>query len=122
MRFAVSLGVLLLGVEYEMRLLPGPVEILVGEVVRIKNPRSGREMTAMVPDKFTRVKMLDYGTFVATRSVATARAYVLRPDAGLRVVVEKLLAHAIRSNGRGDHGAQGHRACRRPRVARPGPR
>lgn len=41
MRFAVSLGVLLLGVEYEMRLLPGPVEILVAEVVRIKNRGPG---------------------------------------------------------------------------------
>ena len=84
-----------LGVEYEMRPLPKPVEILVGEVTTVKNPRSGREMTAMVENKTTPVKMLDYGMFAATRGVPAARAYLFRRENGLRVAVDKLLAHGI---------------------------
>ena len=53
--------------------LPKPVEILVGEVTRVKNPRSGREMTAMVENKVTPARMLDYGMFEATRSVPMVR-------------------------------------------------
>ncbi len=84
-----------LGVEFEPKALPAPVEILVGEVTKVKNPRSGRDMTAMVEDKFTRVKMPDYGLFAATRTVPAARAYLYRPEENLRVVTEKLLAHGI---------------------------
>ncbi len=84
-----------LGVEYEMRPLPKPVDILVGEVTKAKNPRSGADMTVMVEGKFTPTRMLDYGAFVATRSVAAPRAYLFRPEAGMKVVVEKLLAHGV---------------------------
>jgi hypothetical protein len=84
-----------LGVEYEMKPLAKPVEILVGEVTKVKNPRSGREMTAMVEDKFTPVKMLDYGLFAAKRSVATPRAYLFRNEDGMKTVIEKLLAHGV---------------------------
>lgn len=84
-----------LGVEYEMKPLAKPVEILVGEVTKVKNPRSGRDMTVMVEDKFTPVKMLDYGLFAAKRSVTTPRAYLFRDEDGMKTVIEKLLAHGV---------------------------
>ena len=84
-----------MGVEYELKPLPKPVEILVGEVTKVKNPRSGRDMTVMIEDKFTKVAMQDFGLFAAKRSVATARAYVLRREDGTRAAIEKLLQHGI---------------------------
>ena len=84
-----------MGVEYELKPLPGPVEILVGEVTKVKNPRSGHDMTVVVEDKFTPVKMQDFGLFAAKRSVLTARAYLFRREDGTRVVIEKLLQHGI---------------------------
>jgi len=83
------------GIEFEMRPLAEPVEILVGDVVRRKNPRSGRDMTAMVEDKVTPVRMLDYGTFAATRTIPAARAYLFRPESGMRPALEKLIAHGL---------------------------
>src|SRR5439155_4868612 len=84
-----------MGVEYEMKPLPKPVEILVGEVTKVKNRRSGRAMTVMLEDKFTRIVMQDYGLFAAKRSVTTARAYVFRREDGTRAVIDKLLQHGI---------------------------
>jgi hypothetical protein len=84
-----------IGVEYEMRPLPQPVEILVGQVTRLQNPRTGGMMTAMVEDAVTPEHMQDYGVFVALRHVPMAQAYVFPPEVGLKVVVEKLLAHGI---------------------------
>jgi len=84
-----------MGVEYEMKPLPKPVEILVGEVTKVKNPRSGRDMTIMLEDKFTKVMMPDFGLFVAKRSVTTAHAYLFRREDGTRAVIEKLLQHGI---------------------------
>jgi Zinc carboxypeptidase len=84
-----------IGLEYEMKPLPKPVEILVGEVTKVRNPRSGRDMTVMVEDKFTPVKMQDFGLFAAKRSVPMARAYLFRREDGTRAVMEKLLQHGI---------------------------
>ncbi|MEK6407513.1 MAG: M14 family metallopeptidase [Acidobacteriota bacterium] len=84
-----------MGVEYELKALPKPVEILIGEVTKVKNPRSGRDMTAMVEDKFTPVKMQDFGLFAAKRTVPTPRAYLFRREDGTRIVIEKLLQHGI---------------------------
>ncbi|HTF38944.1 MAG TPA: M14 family metallopeptidase [Blastocatellia bacterium] len=84
-----------MGVEYEMKPLPKSVVILVGEVTKVKNPRSGRDMTVMLEDKFTKVLMQDYGLFAAKRSVTTARAYVFRREDGTRAVIDKLLQHGI---------------------------
>jgi len=84
-----------MGVEYELKPLPTQVEILVGEVTKVKNSRSGRDMTVMVEDKFTKVAMPDYGLFSAKRSVTAARAYIVRREEGTRAVIEKLLQHGI---------------------------
>jgi hypothetical protein len=84
-----------LGVEFELKPLAKPVEILVGAVEKRKNPRSGREMVAMIEDKITPTRMPDYGLFAATRSVPVPRAYLLRAEAGLRPAIDKLLAHGL---------------------------
>lgn len=84
-----------LGVEFEAKPLPKPVEILSGEVARVKNPRSGAEMTAMIEDKVNPAKMLDYGTFAAKRTVPAAPAYLIEHESGGDVVLAKLLAHGI---------------------------
>lgn len=84
-----------MGVEYELKPLPKPVEILVGEVTKVRNPRSGRDMTVMLEDKVTPVKMQDYGLFAAKRTVPTARAYIFRREDGTRALIDKLLQHGI---------------------------
>ena len=83
------------GVEFEMRPLPKPVDILIGEVVKVKNPRSGKEMTAMVEEKFKPLRMNDYGIFAVKRSVIAPRAYIFKPEKNLEVVIEKLVQHGI---------------------------
>src|SRR5262249_18541480 len=83
------------GVEFEMRPLPRPVDILIGEVVKVKNPRSGKDMTAMVEDKFKPVRMDDYGIFAAKRSVPAPRGYIFKPEKNLQRVIEKLRQHGI---------------------------
>jgi hypothetical protein len=52
-------------------------------------------MIAMVEDKITPTRMLDYGLFAATRSVTMPRAYLLRAEAGLRPAIAKLVAHGL---------------------------
>jgi len=83
------------GVAFEMRPLPKPVDILIGEVVKVKNPRNGKDMTAALEDKFKPVRMDDYGIFAATRSVPAPRAYIFKPEKDSQVVIEKLLQHGI---------------------------
>lgn len=83
------------GVEFELTPLAKPVEILVGEVEKKKNPRSGKMMTAMIENKFTPTTMPDYGLFSATRSLAFPRAYLLKNEEGLQTIIAKLNAHGI---------------------------
>lgn len=83
------------GVAFEMRPLPKPVDILIGEVEKVKNPRSGKDMIAMLEDKFKKMRMDDYGIFAATKSVTAPRAYLFKPDKDLQPVIEKLLQHGI---------------------------
>jgi hypothetical protein len=84
-----------IGVQYVPKALPKPVPILVGEVVKKTNALSGHEMTVMVEDAVTPVKMLDYGLFAAARTVPIARAYLIPHKENLGVIVEKLQAHGI---------------------------
>jgi hypothetical protein len=84
-----------IGVQYTPKALPKPVPILVGEVVKKTNALSGHEMTAMVEDAVTPVKMLDYGLFAAARSVPIARAYLIPHKEGVGVIVENLRTHGI---------------------------
>jgi hypothetical protein len=82
-----------LGVEFELRALPDPVNILVSEVERKTNPRSGHEMVAVRPDSFTPVTMMDYGVFAITRSIEVPEAYVIAKPP--ERIVENLVTHGI---------------------------
>jgi Zinc carboxypeptidase len=83
------------GVAFELKPLDKPVDILVGEIEKVKNPRSSKMMTAMIENKFTPTPMLDYGLFAATKSLALPRAYLLRNEDGMKTVIAKLLAHGV---------------------------
>ncbi len=83
------------GVSFEIKPLAKPAGILVGEVEKVKNPRSGKMMTAMLEDKFKSMPMLDYGLFAATKTIAMPRAYIFRDESGTKTVIAKLLAHGI---------------------------
>ncbi len=84
-----------LAVAAEPRPLPKPVDILLAEVVKVKNPRNGKDMTAMVEDKVTTMRMQDFGIFSATKSVNAPCAYLFKAEEGLKPIVEKLLQHGI---------------------------
>ncbi len=81
-----------MGVAFRPKALPKPVEILIGEVEKLKNPRSGKDMTAMIEDAITPVTMEDFGMFAITRSVKVPKAYVFRYQ---KAIVDKLLQHGI---------------------------
>lgn len=83
------------GVGYDPQAYAKSVDILMGEVTKIANPKSGRDMTAAVLDKFTPTRMMDYRFFTPKRTVAAPRAYLFRDEPGMKVVVEKLQAHGI---------------------------
>jgi hypothetical protein len=83
------------GLAFELKPLDKPVDILVGEVEKIKNPRSGRMMTAMIENRFTPTPMPDYGLFIATKSTSIPRAYLIRSEDGTKTVIARLLAHGI---------------------------
>lgn len=85
-----------LGVEYELRELPNPVPILVGEVTRETNPRNNRPMTVALEDKFKPEMMREFAYFAPTRTVPMARTYVLPADAAFDPVVEKVKQHGIK--------------------------
>lgn len=83
------------GVKFELKALDKSVNILVGEVEKVKNPKSGKMMTAMIENKFTPTPMPDYGLFAATKSLSVPRAYLFRNEDGLKALIAKLLAHGI---------------------------
>jgi len=84
-----------LGIDSDFQALPDKVEILLGKVTRVKNPRSGKEMTAMVEDQITPVKMLDYGIFAPRRSIPRARTYFLPDGPAIRAAIGKLHEHGV---------------------------
>ena len=84
-----------LGVEYELRPLPKPVPILVGEVKQEINPRNQRPMTVAIEDSYKPEMMEDYAYFAPTRTVPMARVYVLPGDAAFQPIVDKLRQHGI---------------------------
>jgi len=65
-----------LGVDIEIRPLPEKVEILVGDVTKVSNPKSGRDMLAMSA-MAAPVMMKDYGLFTATRSKAMPKGWLI---------------------------------------------
>ena len=65
-----------LGVDIEIRALPERVEIMVGDVTKVPNPRSGRDMLVMAP-LATPVLMKDYGVFAATRTLPMPKGWLI---------------------------------------------
>jgi hypothetical protein len=83
------------GIAFELKPSEKPVEILTGEVEKIKNPKSGKPMTAMIEGKFTPVQMAEYGQFRSVRSIAIPPAYIFRNEEGMKVIIDKLRSHGI---------------------------
>ena len=65
-----------LGVDIEIRALPERVEIMIGDVTKVPNPRSGRDMLVMAP-LATPVLMKDYGVFAATRTLPMPKGWLI---------------------------------------------
>jgi hypothetical protein len=88
-----------LGVDIEIRALPEKVDILVGDVTKVPNPRSGREMLAMAPMAVP-VPMKDYGVFAATRSLAMPDGWLipkaLATGPRLAAALDRLRWHGIK--------------------------
>jgi hypothetical protein len=84
-----------LGVEVRPRPLPEKVPILVGKTTTKLNPRSGKEMTVVVPDAAEPVLMTDYGLFEASRAVPVARAYAIPSDGRTAAAIERLQQHGV---------------------------
>jgi Zinc carboxypeptidase len=87
-----------LGVDFEIRALPEKVEILVGDVTKVMNPRSGREMLAMAPVAVP-VMMKDYGVFAATRSLPLPRGWLIPKNTAegtrLAAALDRLRWHGV---------------------------
>ena len=65
-----------LGVDFEIRALPELVDIVVGDVKKELNPRSGKEMSQMT-EMATPIKMKDYGVFEATKLVPMPKGWLI---------------------------------------------
>ncbi|HXG67852.1 MAG TPA: M14 family metallopeptidase [Blastocatellia bacterium] len=80
------------GVRFELKPSEKPVEILVGSVNRVMDPRTGKPRFEATPEARP-VKMTEYGEFKATRRVKAPGAYLLKPEQ--RSFINMLLAHGI---------------------------
>lgn len=83
------------GVEFEITPLEKPVPILVGEVKKVRNPKSGKDMTVMIEDKATPTPMPDYGLFKATRTVPMTNGYIFKVEDGMKAMIENLRTHGV---------------------------
>jgi hypothetical protein len=87
-----------MGVRFDFAALPDPVEILIGDVTKVPNPRSGREMLAM-SDTVTPVRMKDYGIFRPTLTVPVPRGWLIPhahiQNGRLAAALERLKLHGI---------------------------
>ena len=86
-----------LGVDIQIQALPERVEILVGDVTKAPNPRSGRDMLAMAPVAVP-VLMKDYGVFAATRSQPMPKGWLIPTALASRyaVALDRLRSHGVR--------------------------
>jgi hypothetical protein len=87
-----------LGVDFRIAALPAPVEILVGDVEKKTNPRSGREMLAMA-DQAVPVRMKDYGVFEASRTVPMPHGWLIprhhADSNAYTTALERLRTHGV---------------------------
>lgn len=85
-----------MGLDIEIRSLPEKVEILVGDVTKVPNPKSGRDMNTMAPLAVP-VMMKDYGIFAATRTLPMPRGWVIPRNnlTRLSAAIERLRLHGV---------------------------
>lgn len=83
------------GIDFEIAPLKREVSILVGDVKKVRNPRSGKDLSVMVEEKVKPVRMPDYGLFRATRSLPLPYAYIFTPDEKMTKVITNLGMHGI---------------------------
>lgn len=85
-----------MGLDIEIRSLPEKVEILVGDVTKVPNPKSGRDMNTMAPLAVP-VMMKDYGIFAATRTLPMPRGWVIPRNnlTRLSAAIERLRLHGL---------------------------
>ena len=88
-----------LGVDIEIRALPERVEILVGDVTKVANPRTGRDMLVMAPVAVP-VMMKDYGVFASTRTLPLPRGWLIPKNTAdsprLTAALDRLRWHGLR--------------------------
>jgi hypothetical protein len=88
-----------LGVDFSITSSGDKVDILVGDVTKVPNARSGREMLAMAPSAVP-VPMKEYVTFTATRSQPLPKGWVIpKTLAGtprLAAALDRLRWHGIK--------------------------
>lgn len=83
------------GLDFEIAPLEKKVPILVGEVQKIRNPKSGKDMTVMVEERVKPTLMTDYGIFKATRSSTLPAAYVMPAGEVTREMQANLRLHGV---------------------------
>jgi hypothetical protein len=66
------------GVAFALRALPQPIDVLVGAVGTMANPKSGKPMTTMSETVATPTRMTVYDRFSATVNRHVPRAYIVR--------------------------------------------
>lgn len=88
-----------LGVDFQVRALPNLVDILVGDVTKQRNPRSGKEMLQMT-GMAAPVKMKDYGVFAATSTRTLPRGWLIpkahAENGRMAAALERLKWHGIK--------------------------
>jgi hypothetical protein len=80
------------GVSFEMKASEKPVEILVGSVNRVMDPRTNKARLEATKEARP-VTMTEYGEFQATRRVKPPAAYILKPEH--KKLIDLLLSHGI---------------------------
>jgi hypothetical protein len=80
------------GVSFELKASDKPVEILVGSVNRVMDPRTNKPRLEATKEARP-VRMTEYGEFQTTRRVKPPAAYILKPDQ--RRLVDLLISHGI---------------------------
>ena len=83
-----------LGVDFEIRSAPQKVDIMVGDIKKVANPKSGREMNVMT-DMAVPVPMKEYGTFTATRSLPMPKGWVIPANPRLAAALDRLRWHGL---------------------------
>jgi len=86
-----------MGLDIEIHPLPEKVEILVGDVTKVPNAKSGRDMSAMAPLAVP-VMMKDYGIFAPTRSVPMPKGWVIPKNnlPRLAAAIDRLRWHGVK--------------------------